>query len=380
MPANYPALFGHYFYIFCIFDDGVNQYYQDGCFEPLTPNIAICQYPYTSNDVDYGYPKSMSRIKVENNGTKIVLLDLTQTDFNNYVPDSLYVNTVYAHEDAYGWISRRNDTHRQINVPFDFRGRKYRRFEVDLTPINSDLGMDYYGIGDEIYGQTTTGNFKNLPVFFDNIDIFNIQWEGRGGPNVFWYCGYSDNNVFGYNCNDNSFKDITYDNTVLRNFQWNNLGDYFYKNIIGTNFSYNNIGNFFYLNVIAILFLDNKIGSNFNTNRIGSIFENNIIGNYCFTNQIGSNFRGNNIKDYFYINNVGPGFIKNVIHDSFFTNIILNNFQYNEIKYQINATNFTSATHVYGDYNCTIFKNSAGNLRLSYIDGTDTVQYATINS
>jgi len=84
----------------------INDYYQDGNFEPLTAGISVCQYPYTSDDVDYGYPKAVSRIKVEDNGMKVILLDLEEQDYLNYDADTLYVDTVYALGDAYGWITR----------------------------------------------------------------------------------------------------------------------------------------------------------------------------------------------------------------------------------------------------------------------------------
>jgi len=37
-------------------------------------------------------------------------------------------------------------------------------------------------------------------------------------------------------------------------------------------------------------------------------------------------------------------------------------------------------THVYGDYNCTLFKNSIPSSRLSYYDGTDTLTIVNITS
>jgi hypothetical protein len=57
-----------------------------------------------------------------------------------------------------------------------------------------------------------------------------------------------------------------------------------------------------------------------------------------------------------------------------------NNFQRNQIDYSPTSTDFTLATHVYADYTCTIFKRSNGTLRLSYIDGTDTIQYTNVNA
>jgi hypothetical protein len=55
-------------------------------------------------------------------------------------------------------------------------------------------------------------------------------------------------------------------------------------------------------------------------------------------------------------------------------------FKSNQIYFSPTSTDFTLAIHVYADYTCTIFKRSDGTLRLSYIDGTDTIQYTAINA
>jgi len=97
-------------------------------------------------------------------------------------------------------------------------------------------------------------------------------------------------------------------------------------------------------------------------------------------NNIGNNFEYNIISDFFDQNNIGNNLKHNQISDNFTNNIVTNNFRRNVILYSPTGTDFTSATHIHNDYTCTIFKNSAGNLRLSYVDGADVVQYTTINS
>jgi hypothetical protein len=527
MPNNYPALFGHYFYLYCEFDGG--SYYQDGAFDPLTPGVSVCQYPYTSDDIDYGYPKSMSRIKVENDGYKIILLDLDEDDFNNYDLDTLYINTVYAIGDSYGWITRRQDTHRNIDVPFDFRSRKYRRFEINLSSIDSNLGINYWGIGDNPFiagsNRLTTGNYKDFKVFAnEGYDALDIKWTDMGGPDHNWYRGYNDNNVwFGFmykvniktlcanNTIDSEFiynniKDQFHNNIISLYFTYNNIGYYFSNNQIGNNFSNNQIGNNFYFNqigyyfsnnfignifynnktsvffehnkignllcnntigdnfnenvisnnfngnvigdgfifnslgnnfngntialsfsknnigeqyqsnqigdyfsdnTISNVFLNNQISTRFEKNRIGNGFENNTIGDDFLSNCIGNRFNGNSISDYFNNNEIGNIFLNNdiginfysnkignvgftnntignvfganFIFDYFNSNIIGNDFIKNIINADVDTVNFISATRVYGNYNCTISKKSDGNLILSYIDGTNTLQYDIIN-
>jgi hypothetical protein len=55
-------------------------------------------------------------------------------------------------------------------------------------------------------------------------------------------------------------------------------------------------------------------------------------------------------------------------------------FQRNQIDYSPIPTDFSLATHVYGNYTCQIFRRSDGTYQLSYIDGTNTVQYAAVNA
>ena len=514
-------------------------YYQDGCFEPITPGVVTCQYPYTSNDPDYGYTKKVSKIKVVDNGEKVLLLDLTEQDVINYLVDSLSVQTVYAIGDAYGWITRRKNIEKNINVPFDFRGRKYRRYKTEIfgslqdisysspgttatdgiyhnipatAVINGTVGSSasftvvvnggsvtsvtvahpgfFYGSDTEflidgtaiggvtsdddiaiyvtqivsnisysIIGnyynatgystQTTLDEYKDFKCFeVDAYDCFDIEWSGMGGPDVYWYTGYSDNNVFQGFFSDNKLGDFSINNTaigdvsrnnfkslmsynIILNSQKNSIGHYFSYNIfdgdnniigndftinvaigtmsyniigsycyfnlfssftgnsVGDNFSYNvfnfnafynTIKNNFFGNLIQRYFSSNVIGVDFQYNVIGEHFSHNVIGNNFYNNEIGEGFgfgggssRGNTIGNYFHYNNIGEYFYDNRIADVFSYNVIKDYFQFNDVKVSILSTDFSAATHVYGDYNCDIFKNSGSILRLSYYDGLDVL-------
>lgn len=415
MPTGYPALFGHYFYLYAEFSGGA--YYQDGCFEPLTPVIAECQYPFTSNDPSFGYPIAMSNLAVSPDGMRVVLLDLTETDVNNYDVGTLYVDTVYSLGSAYGWVTKRTDTQRNISVPFDFRNRKYRRYEVDLTPVNPALGLGYWGQGDVYLGQPTTGNYIDVPSFGqDGYDAYDIQWEGMGGADMSWYAGFCDNNVFLGSFYYSDLKGSSWNNTIGNNFYFNTTGKFFTANTIadsfqsntignvftantigsvftantiGNSFQNNNVGVAFYYNTIANNFLGNTIGDSFQsnslgnaivTNTIGNSFQANFIGNDFQTNFIGDTFRKNTIRDDFRSNTIGNSFSSNTIGHDFTSNTIVNDFRRNQIEYSPTSTDFTLATHVYGDYNCTIFKSSASTLKLSYVDATNTVIYTAPNA
>ena len=383
MPTGYPALFGHYFYLYAEFNDGVDDYYQDGNFEPLTPVIAECQYPYT-NTTDY--LKQMSRLSVSADGMKVILLDLIQSDVTNYVANSLYVETVYAIGDAYGWITKRNDTERNISVPFDFRSRIYRRYEVDLTPVNASLGIGYYGIGDNPYFYPygtilTTGLYKDYLSFGnDGQDTYNIEWNDIGGADFYWYAGFNDNVVCLGVFSNNTIGSFFSKNTIGNGFDQNTIGNSFAFNIIKDGFYQNTIGNSFSINIIGDSFAFNTIENSFYYNTIGYGFQYNIIKTMV-SNSIGNYFQRNKIMDGFAYCTIQDFFSGNVITQLFTSNTIVNNFQQNIIETQLaSSIDFSTATHVYGDYNCTIFKRSNGTLQLSYVNGTNIVQYTAITA
>jgi len=424
MPIGYPALFGHYFRIYFTLDSGNIEIF--GLFEPLNSGIATFQFPEST---------VVTRIKVENGGTKIVLLDLTQQDFLDYDADTLYVETVTAIENAYGWIEKRQDTERNIDIPFDFRGRKYRRFEIDMSPINPSFGLVYAGIGDDYKNLGTTGNYKDFPCFSETNSTFDIQWNDMGGPDSYYYRGLNDNNVFqgefvannlqwavrdntgieeisfnrienffslniivsmlsnnirdGFESSvignyfaNNNVKTGFYNNVIVRDFYQNNIGvsfsdnivnQYFISNTVGDEFANNITGEYFTQNTIGNYFQDNEIGDNFQSNNIGNGFDNNNISDWFAYNKIGNSFYNNTIGEYFYNNTIADGFYGNTIDDY---------FQLNNVKASVPNTDFTAnpATYVYAAYNCEIFRRSDFALRLSYYDNLDVLNIDDIDN
>jgi hypothetical protein len=396
MPVGYPALFGQFFSIYAEFSSGT--YFQDGLFV-LTPDISIPLFSYSTNNPLLSYPKQVSNIKVENNGQKIILLDLTQQDFLNYDTRTLEVNTIFEIENSYGLIIKRTDTVLNTSIPFDFRGFKYRRFEVDLSALNSEFSIGYYGIGDDFLGQGTTGNFYDFKTF-DSAK--NVQWEGlnvlyENDNNVFLN-GYIEdckiNNEFYSNTIGGSFQDNIvglefYNNVIQNSFYNNDVKHFFVYNIISDYFAYNIIGNNFENNKIKSFFSFNTVESNFGSNEIGDNFRHNKIGDYFYENLIDEGFgfgastsQGNVIGNYFYNNTIGEYFYNNTIADGFYGNTIDDYFQLNSVKVSVPNTDFTAnpATYVYGAYNCDIFRRSDFALRLSYYDNLDVLNIDDIDN
>jgi hypothetical protein len=138
---------------------------------------------------------------------------------------------------------------------------------------------------------------------------------------------------------------------------------------------------------------NNKIGNYSQVYLSGAnnvfILPNNVFKMNCNNNVILDNFYNNHIGENFFDNNIGYNFSKNVINDNFSrnttvdtfsSNLISNNFKWNNIQTGVSGYDFSSATHVYGNYNCNIFSNSLGYVRLSYYNSSDVLVITNVNS
>jgi len=355
MPTNYPVLFGYNFYLYADFNGG-SDFIENG-YGVLTPFLPEPDYQYQGGAIQ-------TNIEISSNGIKIILPGITFSDFQNYDVNSLYVESFYAIDNAYGCISRRNDTYLNINVPFDFRARKYRRYEVDLSS-NTAFGLVYAGIGDNpsIAGSNrpTTGNFEDYNVFYSGS--YNVIWEGPGG-----YSFSNDNNVFMNAAANSTIGNFCVNNTFMLNFESNSIREYFQNNII-QEFYNNDLSNNFGDNIAVIFnnnftvssfygciltdFFENKmlgfcayntIAGNCRTNIFGDGFFNNIIGANFAYNKIGNSFSGNSsISDGFLTNIIGDGFAQNLaIGNGFQKNIIGNNFGINSIQENFQGNNISN--------------------------------------
>ena len=375
MPTNYPALFGQKFYLYADFNGGSD--YVENDYFILTPFTPEPIYQYVGGAIQ-------TNIQISSNGYKIILTDLTFTDFQNYDTGTLNVGTIIALNDSYGCITRRDDTYKNINVPFDFRSMKYRRYEVDLSS-NTAISLIYAGIGDNPliagFNRPTTGSYIDYSIFPENC--YNIYWEGIGG-----YSFENDNNVFTNSCYEinlgtnaknntctnfagNSIK-IFFQQNILLNASNNNLANQFSNNI-STVFSQNFTSDYALFNILEIVtqntflgpFTNNKIQGSYKFNVTGSIFANNVIGTGFESNQIGdyfqnnlnigNNFQNNIISNGFKDNlNIGNNFLNNVIGYNFRNNsTILNFFQNNKI-----GNDFKQNTTIGNDFKNNIIGNN----------------------
>jgi hypothetical protein len=137
----------------------------------------------------------------------------------------------------------------------------------------------------------------------------------------------------------------------------------------------NKIGNYsqVYLGITNNVFIlpNNVFRSDCNNNLTLDSFYNNHIGDNFFDNNIGYNFSKNFI---------GDNFSRNTTVDTFSSNLIGDNFKWNIIQTGVSSYDFTSATHVYGNYNCFMFSNSLGFVRLSYYNSSDVLVVTDVDA
>lgn len=297
---------------------------------------------------------------------------------NTIINDSFYRNQI-GNDFRYNWLDsdwgfdfQNNQIGNQFNNNIIFRpfiknrilngyneNVIYREFE------SNDIGNGFND--NEIYQDFYDNRIKD---YFDNNIIGDPDDIGNG---------YFEDNVIGNNFKGNSTFGRFEKNQIGVDFTANQIQDYFYNNVIGNNFSTNNIDYNFGYNRIGNDFFSNTIANDFGFG--GGQARGNIIGNTFNNNNIGEYFYDNTIGDNFASNTIGDDFINNQVAYSFNNNIIDTLFQQNNIRVpSVNTNDFTLSTHVYGFYSCDIFLRSDGSLQLSYIDGTNTIQYAAITA
>jgi len=340
MPIGYPVLNGQFLYIGANFDGGNISI--DSSTNVVKPFEKIEGNKYDSNSGN----TTNFQIEISVNGNKVNLIGLDETLFLQYDIDTLYVQTNYEIENAYGCISKREDTDSNITVPFDFRGRKYRRYEVNVQLI-STIGLQYIGIGDNptFFGNNfaTTGNFIDSKIF--NNDTFDILWEGEGNYGLF----KTDNNLFLSQCNNLTIS-----------------GNEFYNNTILSNSSFNKFlrGN----SNVFISCIGNNVNSTLVNNLINYFSGNNIFGSFGANNL---NLFNNNTVNYSLGSNSSSGlnssYISNNIINQFFSNnIITNNFQFNILNPSSTTMNSFSLNTINGEFKDN---NIQGEFRSNTIQG-----------
>jgi hypothetical protein len=351
----------------------------------LLANNVFKDGPYRSNTIgNISYNNTFNDDCTNNTIGNRFINNIIDDDFDRNKIADYFNNNIITANFEYNQIGDNFNNNIIINDDF-YRnriGNDFRENQIENDDFqNNQIGNQFNG--NNIYG----GFIKNriLNGYNDN-EIFR-GFEGNDIGN-----GFNGNEIY-QNFYDNRIKDYFENNTIG---DVNNIGNGFFEdNLIGNTFkgnsttgifANNQIGNDFISNTTEDYFSNNVIGNNFYINDIGEEFAYNIIGNLFQNNNIGDSFgyggsapRGNKISNRFSDNNIGNGFYDNVIGDNFQSTIIGNDFQFNNFTYHLSVVDFTLATHVYVNYNCTMLRASDGNYYLQYFDGTVT-QTVAVNA
>jgi hypothetical protein len=316
-----------------------------------------------------------------------------------------------------GWkgvITFRHDTANDNSCHYDFRNCKFRRWEFDVDAWSSgttyakgdwctynsrvwqsfddgnightpnDSGGYWVGIINLAYGNylshspDDTGYYDYLT--FNAIGVSNSYEDSVFGNHIGKsYASILSNKVFlikdGDEVINNDIGNGSFGNTFLGGQKENKIGNACANNLLGNSES-NVIGAYMTGNIMRGYIKNNNIKSTFDGCRIGNDFGGNNVEDYVMGLVIGASFSNNKVLYYSVDSSIGFGASYSVFGVYFAT--IGNNFRNNVCEGNVNlGGDLTSATHIYGDYTCTIFKDSTGATKLSYIDGSgDTVVVA----
>lgn len=289
----------------------------------------------------------------------------------------------------------------------------------------------------------TTGNTNNLPELESNnwirvLDLskttfWNVYDNNMNGipsnPNVYGdfktFAEGSGNATYEFSCRSNHIEGLNDDsNTWMSNATrlsnivfflknsnsyslYNNkigsgsygntfCGDYIYNNNISNSFSINLVTNLSYCTIDStcrenIIFGAHKsrIETNSFRNVISSYFSQNYIGSGCGDNYFGYNIQYNTFGQNFSSNVLGCYSYKNTFGNNIWSgnfikqtvnpySAFINNYINNDLNFT--GIDFSSSTHVYGDYSTEIVKAFGGSIKLMYVDNGGVQQIVSVNS
>jgi hypothetical protein len=126
----------------------------------------------------------------------------------------------------------------------------------------------------------------------------------------------------------------------------------------------------------------NKIGDNCYNNHFEGFASNNKIQSGFYNNIILGDATDNNIGGRFY-NNVTSDIINNSIFCQFSGNLSIGiHFRSNSMNVDVSSPvsnyDFTGSSHVANSYNCYIFLNSVGDIKLSYYNSSNALTVVDI--
>ena len=182
------------------------------------------------------------------------------------------------------------------------------------------------------------------------------------------------NNTFGDYTNSNTFGNNTYSNTFGSDTSSNTFGSDTSSNTFGSDTSSNIFGNYTNSNTFGSDTSSNTFGSDTSSNTFGSDTSSNIFGNYTNSNTFGDGTSSNTFGNYTNYNTFGSDATESNTFGSYTSSNIFGSYiKFNTFGNNTHSIDFTTATHIYQQYSCEIFKRQDSTDRLRYTDNTDAL-------
>jgi hypothetical protein len=332
-----------------------------------------------------------------NKFSNITYSDLYPTDIIYYNFEAtrnlgmLYGTTI---PDFKGWITRRIDTVKNIDISFDWRHMTVNCCRPNISNIQEWSATSSYSVysvvklNNKLYFSTISDNLNISPItddtkwrpfsgYNEGLTYFPTQdsrllnaykhdgtvlislvadtstriqkyiFDGSGPEQV----SSGSNNLT--NVSNITIEGYSFSNIFLGYVDGIKIGSGCIFNIIGSNFSNNKIGNSFRYNIISNYFYNNEIGDDFNENitNVGTHpsqrFFGNKFGSYTYKNLFGKNLDSNVFGSYLYNNIFGNTIVQNNnIGTNFYNNFLPATFRRNNVGNVFNNNN------LFGTPNC----------------------------
>lgn len=320
---------------------------------------------------------------------------------NNKISSEFHNNTIGIIEEADTWIFNNNQ------IGEEMKGNLFQGY------VEGNI------IGNNFVGNETNYDFVDNKI--GNSFFLNTVGNDFRNNQIGNYFGFNQIEYYFYG---NKIGDYFNDNIISYNFAYNQIAHNFYNNDIANDFGYG--GGQAYGNKIGNYFQNNTIGEYFYSNQIEDVFSDNIIGNYFQYNDVKvQNFNSYNLLNEYrnilsFTDNTGlsPSIVGTdgtyigltvsggfgydatfdvTVSSSVVTNVSINSrgyeYQVNDVltipyesfggtssssNIEITVGSVSATPDVYGNYNCTIFKNANGFDRLSYYDTNDVLNITDV--
>ena len=225
------------------------------------------------------------------------------------------------------------------DIPYDFKNIQfthpndpttyphyYYTFASGNVEDNTDCSLD---ISNACYSNTIKNNLSMEGINEHPMILNQIIFIGK-----ICFC-----NVFGYDCNSNSFGGFCAYNTFGNGCTDNAFGGECVANTLGDNFTGNSIGKSCTDNIFGDICFNNTFGNECSTNTFNSFCQYNTFGNKCSNNTFGSGCDSNSFGNDCSCNTLGYVCQYNTFGDYCSDNSVGNNCQY--IKFASDSSSTT---------------------------------------